>query len=196
MRHTDHMTNAHSRRISTPKLVLAAVILCVLGISIAASPSVRFFKALYQDSVLPIAEFDANTTTLVTLPDANTRFTVMILVADLEDPMPAVDLTIESDGTAIQTTESNVWQSIMGHHYRTVAAFTAPESLTCTITTAAEDTADFRVFRHHTDTFQYRTNLVLPWWIGAAVPLLGGLGLIFFSILRLAFQKDDLLLEL
>ncbi len=187
---------ARSRRFTTPRLIIAALLLCVLGLAIAAYPSAQFFSHLFKDAVFPITEFDANSPTTVTLPDHNTRFIVMLKVEDTSDPLPSLELTIESDGAAIDTTEMNGWQTTMGHSYRTIASFNAPESLECTITVSADHTEDFGIFHHHTDMFSFHFNKVLPWWIGATVPFLSGIAIIFFVILRKVIQNDDIQLEL
>lgn len=185
-------SNTRSKWLATPRLILIAAILCLVGLAIAAKPSVRFFKAVFEDAIFPIAEFDANTSTTFTLPDSNTRFVVMLQVENTSDPLPPLQLVLESNGIPIQTTPMNGWKSMMGHSYRYVASFAPPESLECTINITADNAADFGIFYDSTTAYQHRIKTVLPWWIGASALFFTGMALVFFVILRLALQKNEL----
>ena len=148
-----------------------------------------FQYALYP---VPASEFDANTPTIVTLPDTDTDYVVMMQVSSRDDPLPPVNLTIESDGQHIAYEPDNGWQTVMGHSYRAIARFSPPESLECTINATAVDSADFSVFHHPEDIFRIQFHRVLPWWIVAAVLTVSGIAVLFFTLCRIAFQKEEI----
>ena len=86
--------------------------------------------------------------------------------------------------------------SKFGDHYRRVRQFRAPESRTIVITAQSGPNEDFVILRHPDDVLSHNLSKAQPWWLGASIPLLGGIALIVFVVLRKILRKDDLDLSL
>jgi len=180
---------------STPRLLLVALILCGLTLLIGGYPTVRFARLAFVEAMHPIAEFDANTEFRLTLPDANTRYVVAVSSEAENDPVTSVNFTLISGDKALDFEESNGWLSIMGRSHQHLIAFDAPESMTLFITAEAAKTGDFIVFRHHKDAVDFRMAQAMPWWIGAGIPLAGAFALMLIVLLRVVSKSDDLEIE-
>ena len=181
--------------LSTPQLLLIALILCVVAGLIGGYPTVQFARLAFIEAMHPIAEFDANTDFQLVLPDANTRYVVAVSSEAENDPITWVNFTLSSDGKPVEFEESNGWLSIMGRGHKHLIAFDAPSSLALEITAQAEETGDFIVFRHHQDAVDFRMAQAIPWWIGAAIPLVGAVVLVLIVLVRVVSKSDDLEVE-
>jgi hypothetical protein len=190
-------TPARSRWHSTPRLLLLALFLCLLGVGLAVYPTVNFLRSTFEDATEAIAEFDANTDVTFNLPDADTRYTVGVIVDDLEEPVTWVNFTIDSpmDPGSIQYEEINSYFSVMGRSCKNLVIFECPSSLTVSIHAESERTTDIIIYRHQPDMLQNQLNKVTPWWVGSGVPFATGICIVIFVIFRKVFQKDDLTLE-
>lgn len=177
---------------STPRLLLIAVLLIVFALLIASLPSFRFFTRTFEQTMFTTAEFDANNEVTIELPDDRTRYIFAAVVEDPEDAPPATELTIRTpDGADIEYWDSNGWMSKFGDHYRRIAQFRAPESRKIVITAASGPNEDFVIMRQPYDVIEQNLSDARPWWITAAVPFLVGVLLIAFVICRKIFQKED-----
>lgn len=178
--------------LSTPRLLLAAVLLIVLALLIASLPSVRFFTQTFEQTMFTTAEFDANNEVTIDLPDDRTRYILAAVVDDPQEQPPATELTIRTPkGEDVEHWESNGWMSKFGDHYRRIAQFRAPESKQVVITAVSGPNEDFVILRQPYDVIDYNLSVVRPWWIAGAVPFVLGVALIAFVICRKIFQKED-----
>jgi|GEM_PF-5282898 len=184
-----------SERLSTPKLFLIAGALFLISILAAIYPSTVYAKNVFIDVVFPIQKFDANTQTVLELPDAETRYVIAVAVTEPMGQAPPVDFEIDVDQGELDSSNPNGWISIMGHNYRSILIMSPTESQTVTITANADPGEDFVVYRVHTDTLNRRLAEALPWWITCSLPFLAGFVVILFIIFRIGFQTDDIKLE-
>jgi len=198
IRYTQRMvdTKVRSQWLATPRLIIVGAILCLLGVAIAAYPSYLFMKHMWVDIVFPIQKFDANTETVLELPDSDTRYVIAVAVNERRGQAPPVEFVLSADVGEVESNESRGSINIMGHYYQSLHIVSLTGSQKITVTAQADPSEDFIVYRFSRDTINRRLSETIPWWIAGGIPFFAGLGVVFFVIFRLAFQKDEIKLEL
>lgn len=187
---------AQSIWFATPRLTIIATILCLLGIAIAAYPSYLFMKHMWIDFVYPIQKFDANTDTVLELPDTDTRYVIAVAVNERRGQAPPVEFVLSTDVGEVKSNEARGSINIMGQYYQSLHIVSQTGSQRITINAQADPSEDFIVYRSFRDTINRRFNETIPWWIAGTVPFIAGIGITFFVIFRLASKKDELKLDL
>ncbi|MCA9304806.1 MAG: hypothetical protein KC996_11850 [Phycisphaerales bacterium] len=183
--------------LSTKRLLVLATLLVLLSLLVAGIPSVRFFIRTFEETMYTTAKFDANTQTVIDLPDDRTRYILAAVVASSEDQPPATELTLRTpEGVDVEYWDANGWMSKFGDHYRRVYQFRSPESGTVVLTATSDPREDFAILRHPEDVFRVNSAAARPWWIAGAIIFFSGIAVIVFVIFRKGLQKDDLRLSI
>jgi len=198
MRYTLRMvaTKARSQWLATPRLIMVGSILCLLGVTIAAYPTYLFMKHVWVDVVYPIQKFDANTETVLELPDSDTRYVIAVAVNERRGQAPPVEFVLSADVGEVESNEARGSISITGHYYQSLHIVSLTASQTITVNARADPGEDFIVYRFSRDTINRRLSEATPWWVAGGIPFFAGIGVVFFLLIRLAVQKDELKLEL
>jgi hypothetical protein len=187
---------ARSRWLATPRLIIIATILCLLGVAITAYPSYLFVKHMWVDVVFPIQKFDANTETVLELPDADTRYVIAVAVNERDGQAPPVEFVLSTDVGEVKSSEARGSINIMGQYYQSLHIVSQTGSQKITVNAQADPGEDFIVYRSFRDTINRRLSETIPWWITGTVPFIAGFALILFVIFRTGYQKDELNLDL
>ena len=188
--------SSRSKWLSTSRLLFVSAALCFVGIAIAAYPSYLYFKHMWVDVVYPIQKFDANTETVLELPDSETRYVIAVAVNERRGQAPPVEFVLSADVGEVVSNEARGSINIMGQYYQSLQIVSQTGTQKITINAQADPSEDFIVYRFSRDTINRRLSETIPWWIAGGIPFFAGLGVVFFVIFRLAFQKDEIKLEL
>ena len=187
---------AQSIWFATPRLIIISAALCLLGVTIAAYPSCLFFKNMWVDIIFPIQKFDANTETVLELPDSDTRYVIAVAVNESAGQAPPVEFTLSADVGEVESNESRGYITIMGHYYQSLHIVSQTGSQRITVNAQTDPGEDFIVYRFSRDTINRRFSETVPWWIAGGIPFFAGCTIILFVAFRAGFQKDELKLEL
>jgi hypothetical protein len=187
---------ARSRWLATPRLIIIATILCLLGVAITAYPSYLFVKHMWVDVVFPIQKFDANTATVLELPDTDTRYVIAVAVNERGGQAPPVGFVLSADVGEVKSSEARGSINIMGQYYQSLHIVSQTGSQKITVNAQADPGEDFIVYRSFRDTINRRLSETIPWWITGTVPFIAGFAIILFVIFRTGYQKDELNLDL
>lgn len=170
----------------SPQALLAAGLLLILiALAFAAWPTYVFARHMFRDATVPVAQFDANTETTIAFPDTDTRYIVAQVVDSPEEQIAPVEIALKSGVATTDTEAVSGWFTAMGRYHRNVMLLTALESRPATLTLGPDPQADFVVFRYPEDAVSLRVRRALPYWIGAAVPLLAGLVFVAVGLVRI-----------
>jgi len=170
-------------------LLLAGLALILAGLAVGIVTTALFVRDAFPDAVKPIQEFDEGVLTTIEARDKPYPLVLSLVVDELDDPVPPIDVTLRTPGgDAIPTEKSSGWASIMGRNYQRVLEITPPDQGPFEILADAEgedSTADFVITYNPDNVMRAESARSKPWWLVSGLMLAGGIAaLVAAAILR------------
>lgn len=183
-------------RLRIPHLFLITLALVVLSILIAIYPSYAFLRAFIKDGMFPLEQFDSHELVEFHDEDPYARYILAIDIDHPDEPLPSVNVVVDSPDGEVTTTDINQWVMLFGREYRRFLVIDAPETGRFNLTVETESDEDFLLYRSIEDVAAKQTRRSLPLWILACVPLTLAFATLVFILLRAMRESDHVSLDL
>lgn len=183
-------------RLRIPHLFLITLALIVLSILIAIYPSYAYLRAFIKDGMFPLVQFDSNELVEFQDEDPYARYILALDIDHPDEPLPSVNVVVDSPDGEITTTDINQWVMLFGREYRRFLVIETPETGRFNITVETDSHEDFLLYRSIEDVAARQTRRSLPLWILACVPLALAVATLVLILLRAMRESDHVSLDL
>ena len=183
-------------RLRIPHLLLIAFGLIVLSVLIAIYPTYTYLRAVVQDAMFPLVQFDSNELVEFQDDDPYARYVLALDIDHPDEPLPSIDVEISSPDGEVTTHDINQWARLFGREYRRFLVIDAPNTGRFNLKVGTDSNEDFILYRSIEDVAAKQTRRSLPLWIVACVPLALSFGTLVLILLRAMRDSDHVSLDL
>ncbi len=155
--------------------LFAAVVLFLAAIGLFAYSTANFVAQVFPLVAIPIEEFDEGQLLKVETPRVGARYYLAVIVKSIDEPLPVVDVAIETpDGEQISTEPLQGYSRIFGRRYRHFLVIDPGEHRDFEILMAPTDpsddgsTVDLALFYDPSQVFPEKVDAATPGWLTSA----------------------------